>query len=115
MKTGIEKLALAMAIVAVTLVTAATVSGGPASASSGASITLSKTSDGSPAKALEPAAPAAAATAVAPSAVAPQAAPADGVDRVGQIPYKAPNADVPEAQRAPTGDVTCPGKEPCGP
>ena len=109
MKTAIKLLALSVTIVGITLVTAAAVSGGPATVSSGSSVTLSRPSDESPAKAVEPAKPA------APAVVAPAAAPADDVVKVGQIPYVAPNADVPEELRAPTGDATCPGKEPCWP
>jgi hypothetical protein len=47
----------------------------------------------------------------------PYSAPAAGVDVVksGQLPYTAPNAAVPEAQRAGSGDIVCPGKDPCGP
>lgn len=109
MKTTIKLLALAVTIVGITLVTAAAVSGGPAAVSSGSSVTLSRTSDESPAKAVEPAEPA------APAVVAPAAAPAAMEDKSGAVIYIAPNADVPEHLRAPTGDATCPGKEPCGP
>jgi len=109
MNTTIKLLALSVTIVGLALVTAAAVSRGPAAVSTDSSVTLSGASGGSPSKAVKPA------VAPAPAVVAPAAAPADQEFKSGHVPYRAPNAAVPEDQRAPTGDATCPGTQPCGP
>ncbi len=105
MKTTIKLLALAATIVGIGLVNVAAVSGGPAADSTGSSVTLPSVSRGAPSKAAEEPGPAVG---------EPAAAPAKE-DKTGQLDYTPPNADMPEGRRADTGDVVCPGTDPCGP
>lgn len=109
MKIAIRLFAVSLAVIGMTVVAAAAATGSRATAPPGPSVILLGTSDESAAHGWTPA------ESAAPALAAPTAVPADDVVRVGQVPYLAPNADVPEALRAPTGDIACPGKEPCGP